>query len=52
MIADTETAKVLVQLHILNAFTPAECIDVFDLNGDGHGRSFPPAASSACEVRK
>ena len=43
VIADAETANVLVQLHIVDAFTPAEFIDVLDLDGDDHGSSFPPA---------
>lgn len=52
VIADPEAADVLMQLHVINAFTPAEFIDVLDLNSDEHGSSFPLAARSAREVAR
>jgi hypothetical protein len=43
VIANPESANVLVQLDIVDAVAPAQLVDILDLDGDSHGSFFPPA---------
>jgi hypothetical protein len=43
VIADPETANLLVQLDIIDTVASAQLVDILDLDGDSHGGFFPPA---------